>query len=1204
MGSRQQRQPSASVSQQEIFWGALEQPTPEARASFLESACANDPALRASVEALLRHHKDDAFLETPAIRSPGTGRTAPFPGLSIPEQAGDRIGPYRLLQKIGEGGVGIVFMAEQESPIRRRVALKVLRPGMDSGAVIARFESERQALALIEHPNIARVFDAGTTGSGRPFFVMELVHGPTITAYCDQHRLAVRERIELFLQVCEAIQHAHHKGIIHRDIKPSNVLVTLRDGRPCVKVIDFGIAKALDHPLTDRTLFTEVRTLLGTPAYMSPEQADLGGTYIDTRTDIYSLGVLLYELLVGRTPFDQPQLRAAGLDSLRRILREQDPPAPSKRFRTLPPADQRTIAHQRRTHPDSLLTQLQGDLDWIVLKALEKDPVRRYPTAHEFALDLERFLQDQPVQARPPSALYRLGKLIRRHRLVSLAASTAGLALLIGLGLAAWQYREKSLAYERILHAEREQARLRQEAEFARAEAEARARMARLQAYAADMNLAQQALAVNNLGRARQLLDRRRTDPAQPPLLPAPRYGSVPEPSAAEDLRGWEWRYLWQLCQSEALYTLCRLPREIERLDVSHDGRIVAIGQTGGPGISLWDLRARKQVAQLPPGTGRGPFAFSPTAPYLVCVDAEDSVAPRDRRAPRQLRIWDWSRHMEVASVPLEERVTALAFAQDGTRLLVVLDDTDFILWHLKEPSPRTRLSFPFTEDEDRPLLGTRTSVTLDLNLAAQALGNGRVRVLDLTQGRQLWSGPVAAEHVTALALAPQGQWLATAGGFVETTVYLWEARTGRPLARLQGHRTYVRALQFWPDGQTLASASGDQTIQLWDLRSLQDLSAAFPPLAPQQGSTSSESVPQPAELREMAPRSVLRGHRLEVWSLALCPDQTTLLSGAKDGEVCVWDTASVPPRSSRVILPVTVRAWTFTPEGHGLLTLDEQGYLTRWSGPSFRLSEPLLRMDVTEPIRACFSPDAAWVAVATSGGTVQVWSPSGHQPYLTLPPGATPRWPVGFLPRQGQLVTYEPRETVYRGWDLVTGSPMWEWRPSTGHSLHFGKLQFWRDQEGWLTLAQEDRVYLWNVETGEPEEIFLPLRQMTAVALAPQGRWLAAVSLQGMGVLYDRQEQRTSAVFHGFLQGAHSVAFSPDGRRIAIGSNGQEAVKLWDTESLQELLTLSGQGSIFHSTAFSPDGNALASCNQRGQLHIWVAPSFEEIERAERSDP
>jgi serine/threonine protein kinase/tetratricopeptide (TPR) repeat protein len=448
------------MNEREIFIAALEQRDPAERAAFLDRACGEDRALRECVEELLREHEQlGSFLERPAVGVAATGAFVSTPGEErspVPaEGPGMVIGPYKLLQQIGEGGMGAVFMAEQQEPVQRRVALKIIKAGKDSAQVIARFEAERQALALMDHPNIAKVHDGGTIGSEprpsgsgrtlplpdgrgseRPFFVMELVKGMPITKYCDEHRLTPRERLELFIPVCQAIQHAHQKGIIHRDIKPSNVLVAPYDGKPVVKVIDFGVAKATGQRLTEKTLFTEFGAVIGTLEYMSPEQAELNNQDIDTRSDIYSLGVLLYELLTGTTPLDRARLKKTPFTEMLRKIREEEPPRPSTRLSeardTLP-----AISAQRQMEPAKLAKLVRGELDWIVMKALEKDRNRRYESANAFAADVQRYLNDEPVQACPPSLRYRFSKFARRNKAALLTGSAAVLVVIIAvIGLA------------------------------------------------------------------------------------------------------------------------------------------------------------------------------------------------------------------------------------------------------------------------------------------------------------------------------------------------------------------------------------------------------------------------------------------------------------------------------------------------------------------------------------------------------------------------------------------------------------------------------------------------------------------------------------------------------------------------------------------------------------------------------------------------
>jgi serine/threonine protein kinase len=441
------------VNESQVFANALKFATPAERAAYLDEACAGDPQLRADVEALLQAHASDpGFLEQPASSLGGTADT-PFDqraaGLTPAEGPGGvLVGRYQLLEAIGEGGMGSVWLAQQQEPIKRLVAVKLIKAGMDSRQVIARFEAERQALALMDHANIARVLDAGTTGTGRPYFVMDLVKGIPITRYCDEHRLTLRQRLELFLPVCQAVQHAHQKGIIHRDLKPSNVLVALYDGQPVPKVIDFGVAKAAGQQLTEKTLVTGFGAIVGTLEYMSPEQAEINQLDIDTRSDIYSLGVLLYELLTGSPPFTSKELEPGGLLEMLRVIREQEPTKPSAKLSTaegLP-----TLAANRGTDPAKLTRLVRGELDWIVLKALEKDRSRRYETANGFAMDVQRYLADEPVLACPPSAGYRLRKFARRNKSgMAVAALVLFFFVLGGTGLG-WTVRDRAARQSRI----------------------------------------------------------------------------------------------------------------------------------------------------------------------------------------------------------------------------------------------------------------------------------------------------------------------------------------------------------------------------------------------------------------------------------------------------------------------------------------------------------------------------------------------------------------------------------------------------------------------------------------------------------------------------------------------------------------------------------------------------------------------------------
>ncbi|MFC1653184.1 protein kinase, partial [Planctomycetota bacterium] len=521
---------------EDIFNHALELTDPDERAAYLDQACSGDEKVRAQVDSLLKWDREaGGFMDVPD-RDPNVTLEAN----SVPDMTGMVIDRYKLLEKIGEGGMAIVYMAEQKHPIRRRVALKLIKLGMDTKQVIARFEAERQALAMMDHPNIAKVLDAGTTDNGRPYFVMELVRGLPITEFCDTNHLTTQERLDLFISVCQAVHHAHQKGIIHRDIKPNNIMVTLHDGEPVVKVIDFGIAKAVNQQLTEKTVFTRYSQMIGTPEYMSPEQAEMSGLDIDTRTDVFSLGVLLYELLTGTTPFDTEYLLSKGYGEMQRIIREEEPIRPSTKISTLGEV-LTEVAKHRRTSPELLCKLIRTDLDWIVMKTLEKDRQRRYESVSELSADIKRHLDNEPVLAGRPSAAYRIRKFIQRNRLlvtsVASIVAVVALAAVVSLVLAVT-----------ATEARKAEADQRQKAETAQNTAETLAEQRREDLYFNYISLAHQELKANRPAHA---LDYLRKCP--------------------EDLQNWEWHYLWRTSLSQATPVL-EFDTEIHSFCPSPDG--------------------------------------------------------------------------------------------------------------------------------------------------------------------------------------------------------------------------------------------------------------------------------------------------------------------------------------------------------------------------------------------------------------------------------------------------------------------------------------------------------------------------------------------------------------------------------------------------------------------------------------------------------
>jgi WD40 repeat protein/serine/threonine protein kinase len=1155
--------PSSQNREEALFALALEKPA-DKRSAFLDAMCEGDPALRQRLEALLAAH--DAPDELSPKDKPDSKATMKLELSAAPDETvGQTLGRYKLLERLGEGGCGVVYVAEQTQPVRRRVALKVIKLGMDTKAVVARFEAERQALAMMDHPNIAKVLDAGTTDVGRPYFVMELVRGIRITDYCDQNNLSTKERLDLFIKICQAIQHAHQKGIIHRDIKPSNILVTLHDGVPVPKVIDFGIAKATEGRLTDNTVYTQLHQFIGTPAYMSPEQAEMSGLDIDTRSDIYSLGVLLYELLAGSTPFDAQELMSQGIDQMRKTIREKEPVRPSTRFATLKEKDLTTTAKRRSADKAKLMHQLKGDLDWIVMKCLEKDRTRRYETANGLAIDLKRHLNNEPIVARPPSSAYRFQKLIRRNKLAFAAAAAVAGALLLGIIVSTSQAIRATHAKLDALAAQAQESVQREKAEVSekkavaaqadetklREQAQAEELTARQRAYASDMNAAAQAMVGNNLGHAQDLLNRQRPLPGQ------------------KDLRGWEWRYLWQQTHSDALFTLCQQPAEINSLAASSDGNLLAIGNYHHKGgLSVWDLRNRQEVAHLAENTVDIRAAFSPTEP-LLAFTGNNLLA--SGKASFTLHLWNVATRQIIAEIPSDSVCDGLAFSQDGKTLVTSLEGGHIILWRV---SDGTKLA-SYSSDQEASGPGTGFAATPDLSLAAYAYGPAypqKVCVVDLSNGKELWMAVASQGYVMALAFSPDGKTLATSDGFGESDIDLWDVATGKKIGQLEGHNGWVGSLVFWPDGKKLASVSADQTIRVWDVASRKCL-------------------------------DVMHGNREEVWRLALLPDNKTLVSGSKDGMVCLWDTSVTHLRQENITWLEKIAIWSFAPDSQSVLTLNWTGEVARWTGNDFQEKEPLLEIGTNiMPEYSWFSQDGRILAMGSkTNGITSIWDVTRRILWCQLTNTVNDVVPVEFLANGNKLIIFSNSDGMFHEWDLTTGLEIQSW--PAPHQLQYG-IALSPNEQSFVAIGYEGEVVTRNLADENTGTLPLDALEASDAAFSADGKLLATTSYLGFARVWDAKTWREVATLRGFLLGAAWVIFSPDGTRLATSSGaGAQALKLWDTDSWQDVITLPGSGSIFGVILFSPDGNSVGVLNRAGGLQVWRAPSWDEINAAEAKE-
>lgn len=1098
------------------------------RRAFLDVACAQNPTLRSRIEELLSAASEaDGFFKEcgPALKLPaaetrveedaakaeGTIRLA---GTSE-QPPGGRIGHYKLLEKIGEGGYGIVYVAEQEAPVRRRVALKIIKPGMDTKQVVARFEAERQALAMMDHPNIAKVLDAGATDHGRPYFVMELVRGIRFTEYADQNHLDTTQRLELFAQVCSAVQHAHQKGIIHRDIKPSNILVTLHDGVPVPKVIDFGIAKALEGRLTELTVYTELRQFIGTPAYMSPEQAEMSGLDIDTRSDIYSLGVLLYELLTGRTPFDPKELLARGLDEVRRTIREVEPVRPSTRLSTLANADLSAVAKCHHTEAPRLLALVRGDLDWIVMKCLEKDRTRRYETANGLAMDVRRFLQNDPVSARPPSKTYQIRKWVQRHRIGVTASGTVLLALVMGLGITSW-------ALVREHAARRESDILRRSEQQQRSRAEAEELSARRFSYASDMNLAQQALAANNLGRTRELLERNRPKPGH------------------LDLRGWEWRYLRRQSGSDSLFTLVRNSDSILAAVFLQNDRKVVLRTAWGK-TEVWDVASRARVADLGGyGTGRE-LAVAPDG-NLIAFGATNTLG-----AP-VIKIWSFDSNSTIATVPDMGDAGSIAFSPDGAMLAIYTSSHGVQLWSAKEDQT-SRLCQTVGRGG-----GYQGVVTFSPDGKSLAVGDtdGQIRIIELATKKQKLMFDASADGITALAFSPDGALLASGSGYSEKEIRLWDVSAGKHAGDILGHTSWITALVFTPDGRKLVSASGDQTIRIWEI----------------------------ATRRET---DLLRGHESEIYTLNLTKNGNMAISGSKDGEARIWDLTGVRGTRAYSIAAKPVRLIRFSPNSGTLASVNLDGSVSLWDPKTLAETDDLRELGKNNWALA-FSNAGERIVLSDLSGRLKIWDLISRKELTNFVAYDSGFWPGPFLAGGKELHVFDFNSGVQR-WDAVSWKKLisWPMHPNVtkanvspdermvasgysdgticlwnladgrelarfkGHSRWVTAIQFSADSKTLFTGSEDGLVKIWDTTTHRALGVLKGhLLGVHSLALSPDGQRLASGSDAEEAVkIWDLNTRQELLNLNGQGSAFHDTEFSPDGSSL-VSINSQGLLHLW----------------------------------------------------------
>jgi serine/threonine protein kinase/WD40 repeat protein len=1168
-----------------IIRQARQRPAAE-RAAFLDGACAGDLALRERLERLPAAPDQPEEVLADGIDAATMKVTIKldFADESADEAVGQVIGHYKLLQKIGEGGCGAVYMADQEQPVHRRVAVKVIKLGMDTKAVIARFEAERQALALMDHPNIAKVLDAGSTEAGRPYFVMELVRGIKITEYCDQNKLATRERLELFIKICQAIQHAHQKGIIHRDIKPSNILVTMHDGVPVPKVIDFGIAKTTtDQRLTDKTLFTAYEQFIGTPAYMSPEQAEMSGLDIDTRSDIYSLGVLLYELLTGRTPFDPKELMESGLDAMRKTIREKEPVRPSTKVATLQGEELTTTAERHAAEGPKLISLLRGDLDWIVMKCLEKDRTRRYETANGLAFDLKRHLTNEPVLARPPSAAYRFQKALRRNKLAFAAGAAISAALLLGIMVSTWEAIKAGKA-------KREQSSLRAKADNALA-GEERGRA-----------LAEQRLYDSLLGEARATRIARRVGYRAEVFNLLHRARALQ--STEKDLA--TLRYEAVLCLGDFVgltpTTFDDFQTNIVRFRLSPTGKLAAFGLGSGE-ILLRQMPTGLEIARW---AGRGSLndlCFSMSGDHLISTyqGLPDTNQPSKlaRGATSEVRVWasEENGHWhEEKIIPLPGAFNCLA---SSNGLYVDTLDWDARVGRLINLETRAVVqTFAFQNREnfwwpavglspDGRFLATETLSGTDSHSVV-------LDIWDLIAGKKEVTLPGQRPlYIQGLNFSPDGKYLACVSDF---GCVIYQVKGFQPAGSFagicfQGHSR----VSFGSDDTVLAFADPvQQGVRLWDRVRSQDFAVLRQPGSmdnaewAQDASFLLTAGHQQARLyrTDLAEEKLrLSGHAGSVFAIAFNPDGTRIASVGEDRALRVWEARTGQKVWEANGLGGAGQCVGFSPDGrwvvHGYEDISPVGIWDARAGK--KLGEFGNNGRVVSEDNGTFSlafNENGNLLIRSRKDGIEIWSlerDSKHegedilQEKLIKSLSGTNCYGLVLSPdrRQIAFVEYDgDRDStgVYvrelEGNAAPRRLSRWSFRSLSLWSQRLSQsqpLSFTPDSLQLLMINRERELLTLDIATGKQVSSFPTI---------------------------DPKQKEWSFP---------NLTLGPDGSKLALSSPSGLGVDIWDPRGRRLLYSLPEQPGIVLWLAWSPDGQRLGIARSNGDISIW---GLREVER------
>jgi eukaryotic-like serine/threonine-protein kinase len=1065
---------------------------PAERGPLLDDACGSDTALRAEVQSLLEADAalDERFLRSsPQIVEWGDdpAASAAAGGLEAGQLFGQR---YRLVRRLGEGGMGQVWLAEQTSPVQRQVALKLIRAGMYDESVVQRFHAERQSLSIMDHPAIAKVFDAGATPQGQPYLVMEYVPGVAITEYCDQQKLSIADRLELFIQACEGVQHAHQKAIIHRDLKPANILVVPVDRKPVPRIIDFGLAKAVTAAVVDQNLLTRFGQFIGTPGYMSPEQVDPSVRDIDTRSDVYSLGVILYVLLTGKQPFEKRRRRLA-LDEWMRQLREEEPPTPSVKV-TTDRGDSSATASARGIEPKRLVGALRGDLDAIAMKALARDRERRYGTPSELAADLRRYLNHEAILARPASSAYKLGKFIRRHRLAAAAAGTVTTLAIVAAGAGLIAVRKQRDAQYQAEQALQAQSRLLTQA-------------------------AVQRLRDSDVAGAQGIILEVLTNPglAQAPTQAA--IGAFQDIRAADVERG----------------VLSGHGSSLTSAAYSPDGSRIATA-SGDKTARIWDARSGAQLVVL---TGHEDIVnsagYSPDGMRVL-------TASNDKTA----RIWDAHTGAQLAVLRgHDDSVESARYSPDGAQIVTASDDRTVCIWDALTGARVAVLS-------GHGGIVYSAAYSPDGTRIVSASDDRSVRIWDARTHAQLASLKGHGDIVYSAAYSPDGTRIVSAS--FDKTARIWDARSGAQQSVLSGHGGIVYSAAYSPDGSRIVSASGDKTARIWDARTGALLSvlpqhngqvngAAYSPDGSRIVTASFDRTARIWDARSGAQQRVLSGHGGYVNSAAYSPDGTHVLTASNDKTARIWDARSGAQQSVLLGHDGIVYCAAYSPDGSRVVTASGDKTARIWDA---RTGAPLATLGHDNFVStAAYSPDGAHIVTASFDKTARIWDAQSGAQRAVLAGHSGYVYSAAYSPDGTRIVTAADDNTA-RVWDARSGAQL---ATLTGHAGTVYAAIYSPDGQRIVTASLDKTARIWDARTGAQLAVLSGHSgSVESVAYSPDGKVIVTASGDRTARIWDATTGTQLGVLLGHGDHVSWVAFSPDGAHVVTAS-GDGTARIWD---------------------------------------------------------